>query len=388
MRRGLSLDAGARACPRPSVQKGAPSNVSNNRSFREEKILVVAFEGWNDAGEAATGAVRALREKLGLQPMFEVATDDYYDYQFTRPVIRTAPSGERVIDWPTTTFYASTSEAAEIIELGDDAEMNVSGANDQNIVVMQGVEPSRRWLEFADDLLSLAKVNGVTRLVFVGALLADVPHTRPIATQATSSNAKLREEFEIERSTYEGPTGIIGVLEHLATEQGFPCLSVWASVPHYVHNAPSPKAILALIDRLEEFLDVTIPRGELLRESAAWEAGIDTIAGEDEDMSAYIQQLEQARDTVDSPEATGEAIAHEFERFLRTGDRSTTADAHPSQTGPVADSSGSEPKDASGDDRETDPQRADQRDPGSGDDTQEPENDGETGRQGDDSTEL
>ena len=151
----------------------------------------------------------------------------------------------------------------------------------------------------------------------LGAMLADVPHTRPISVFVTSENAAVRTEFGIERSTYEGPVGILSVLGEAAEKAGMPTLSIWASVPHYVHNAPSPKATLALIDKLEEIIDIVIPRGELLDEAATWESGIDALASEDEDMSNYIEQLEQASDTVDSPEASGEAIAHEFEKYLR-----------------------------------------------------------------------
>jgi hypothetical protein len=137
---------------------------------------------------------------------------------------------------------------------------------------------------------------------------------------ASSENAAVRDRFELERSTYEGPVGILSVLSAAAEQAGIPTLSIWASVPHYVHNAPSPKAMLALIERLEEFVDLDIARGSLLEDSAAWESGIDALADDDDDMRAYITQLEQARDTVDSPEASGEAIAEEFERYLRRRD--------------------------------------------------------------------
>ncbi|MES1170708.1 MAG: PAC2 family protein, partial [Leifsonia sp.] len=152
----------------------------------------------------------------------------------------------------------------------------------------------------------------------LGALLADVPHSRPIAVHASSENAQVREELGIERSTYEGPVGILSVIAAAAEEVGIPVVTLWASVPHYVHNAPSPKAILALLDKLEEFVDVTIPRGDLVDEARAWEEGIDSLAEDDEEMSTYIVALERARDAVEAPEASGEAIAQEFERYLRT----------------------------------------------------------------------
>ena len=162
--------------------------------------------------------------------------------------------------------------------------------------------------------------NRITGVVFLGAMLADVPHTRPISVFVSSENEQLRHELSVEKSSYEGPVGILSVLGEAAEKAGIPTVSIWASVPHYVHNAPSPKATLAIIDKLEELIDVVIPRGELVDESAAWESGIDVLASEDEDMATYIAQLEQARDTVDSPEASGEAIAQEFEKYLRRRD--------------------------------------------------------------------
>ncbi|MCU1419346.1 MAG: carboxylate--amine ligase [Mycetocola sp.] len=165
--------------------------------------------------------------------------------------------------------------------------------------------------------MDAALAADISAVVFLGAMLADVPHTRPISIFTSSENQEVRAELQIERSMYEGPVGILSVVAEAAEDAGIPTVAIWASVPHYVHNAPSPKAVLALIDKLEEIVDVVIPRGDLVEEAAEWEKGIDVLAGEDEDMAAYIRQLEQARDTVESPEASGEAIAKEFERYLR-----------------------------------------------------------------------
>jgi len=260
--------------------------------------LVVAFEGWNDAGEAASTAVRTLRDQLGLVPLVEVEPEDYFDYQFNRPVSTFDANGDRVIAWPSVVLSGP-------IDRGE------------GVHVLLGTEPSRGWKTFAEEVLDAISVAGIERIVFLGAMLADVPHTRPIAIFASSENASVRERFDLERSTYEGPVGIISVLADAAEKAGIPTVSIWASVPHYVHNAPSPKATLALVERLEDFLDVPIARGTLVEDAEAWERGIDELASDDDDMTAYIEQLEQARDTVDSPEASGEAIAEEFERYLR-----------------------------------------------------------------------
>ena len=263
--------------------------------------LVVAFEGWNDAGEAASTAVSTLRDQLGLVTIIEVEPEDYFDYQFNRPVIGFDDNGDRVLTWPGAVL---------------------SGAEDRSegIHVLLGTEPSRGWKAFAEEALDAISVAGIERIVFLGAMLADVPHTRPISVFASSENASVRDRFDLERSSYEGPVGIISVLADAAERAGIPTVSIWASVPHYVHNAPSPKATLALIERLEDFIDVTVERGSLVEDADAWEKGIDALASDDDDMSAYIEQLEQARDTVDSPEASGDAIAEEFEKYLRKRD--------------------------------------------------------------------
>jgi hypothetical protein len=276
-------------------------------TFAGGSLLVVAFEGWNDAGEAASGAARAIRDQLELQPIVELEPEDYFDYQFNRPTVSIDEAGDRVLEWPGVTLYGP----------GRDSIPTPSGLA---VHVLLGTEPSRGWKTFAAEVIDAIEAVDVTAVVFLGAMLADVPHTRPISVFASSENAAVRDRFELERSTYEGPVGILSVLGAAAEQAGIPTLSIWASVPHYVHNAPSPKAMLALIERLEEFVDLDIARGTLVEDSAAWESGIDALADDDDDMRAYITQLEQARDTVDSPEASGEAIAEEFERYLRRRD--------------------------------------------------------------------
>jgi hypothetical protein len=292
-----------------------------SETFASGRLLVVAFEGWNDAGEAASGAVRALKELLDLYPIAEVDPEDYFDYQFNRPSIATDDAGERGLVWPSVTIYGPTRpHSAPAPGLADDAELSVSGGNGSNVYLLLGTEPSRGWKTFTSEIFEVVQDNDITSIVLLGAMLADVPHSRPISISTTSENAGVREQLSVERSGYEGPVGILSVLADAAEKLGIATLSVWASVPHYVHNAPSPKATLAILDKLEEIVDVTIPRGDLVTEAQAWESGIDALAGDDDDMASYIEQLEQARDTVDSPEASGEAIAQEFERYLRRGE--------------------------------------------------------------------
>ena len=315
--------------------------MTDGNGFLSARLLVVAFEGWNDAGEAATGAVRALKDLLDVAEIAEVDPEVYFDYQFNRPTISTKEDGRREIEWPRAVMYGPTTPGQAGAPLAEDADLRVSGTNAGNIYLLLGTEPSRSWKSFAAEILDAALAADVSAVVFLGAMLADVPHTRPISIFVSSDNPQVRAELQIERSNYEGPVGILSVLAEAAEKVGIPTLSIWASVPHYVHNAPSPKAMLALIDKLEETIDVVIPRGELVAEAAEWESGIDALAAEDEEMAAYIAQLEQARDTVDSPEASGEAIAQEFERYLRKrGDgrdgRDGWADGRPGPDAPRA----------------------------------------------------
>lgn len=291
--------------------------MTDGNGFLSGRLLVVAFEGWNDAGEAATGAVRTLKDLLDVTELSEVDPEVYFDYQFNRPTISTNEDGQREIEWPGAVLYGPATPGVPVESLAEDAQLRVSGANAGNIYILIGTEPSRSWKSFAAEILDSALAADVSGVVFLGAMLADVPHTRPISIFVASDNPQVRSELQIERSNYEGPVGILSVLADAAEKVGIPTLSIWASVPHYVHNAPSPKAMLALIDKLEEIIDVVIPRGDLVAEAAEWETGINTLAAEDDEMAAYIAQLEQARDMVDSPEASGEAIAQEFEKYLR-----------------------------------------------------------------------
>ncbi|MHA7986406.1 PAC2 family protein [Rathayibacter sp. CAU 1779] len=291
--------------------------MSNDSRIFDGRILVVAFEGWNDAGEAASGAVRTLKDALDVVPVATIDPELYYDFQFNRPTLAADDEGRRRLEWPGAVVYAPVSPGIRIDPLEEVAEYHASGTGVGNLFLLLGTEPSRSWKAFTAELIDAALAAGIDAVVLLGSMLADVPHTRPISVHASSDNPQVRAELGVERPTYEGPVGILSVVGDAAESVGIPTLSLWASVPHYVHNSPSPKAMLALIEKLEQIIDVTVPRGDLVADSAAWESGIDALAADDEDMAAYIEQLEQARDTVDSPEASGEAIAQEFERYLR-----------------------------------------------------------------------
>ncbi|GED08404.1 MULTISPECIES: PAC2 family protein [Cellulosimicrobium] len=278
--------------------------TENATEGTRQTVMIAAFEGWNDAGSAATAALQHLHEVWGAEDVDELDPEEYHDFQVNRPVVTTDDDGLREITWPTTTI------ASAVLSPGG-----------RRVVLVHGIEPSMRWRRYCRELLDIAEEHDVRTVVTLGALLADVPHTRPIPMTATSESVGLQAVLDVEPSTYEGPTGIVGVLQHAAAERGLQSVSLWAAVPHYVAHPPSPKATLAILARIEELLSEPIPLGDLPEDAEAWQHGVDELAAEDAEIAEYVQQLEEAKDTAELPEASGEAIAREFERYLRRRDR-------------------------------------------------------------------
>ncbi|CAM5490741.1 Glycerol kinase [Streptomyces tendae] len=194
------------------------------------------------------------------------------------------------------------------------------GDKPRDLVLVRGIEPSMRWRSFCNELLGFAHELGVELVVVLGALLGDTPHTRPVPISGTTSDADLARRMDLEETKYEGPTGIVGILQEACAHAGVPAVSLWAAVPHYVSQPPNPKATLALLNRLEDLIGVRVPLGELAEDARAWQVGVDQLAAEDTEVAEYVQSLEEARDTAELPEASGEAIAREFERYLRRRD--------------------------------------------------------------------
>jgi predicted ATP-grasp superfamily ATP-dependent carboligase len=264
-----------------------------------DPVLIAAFEGWNDAGEAATAAVDHLIDLWDAEPIAALDPEDYYDFQVNRPRV-VLDEGRRRISWRTTRILLATTPG-----IGRD------------VILVQGIEPSFRWRAFTIELMEFAQQAGVSTVFTLGALMADVAHTRPIPVTATSDSEDVLHRFDLEPSRYEGPTGIVGVLADAATQAGLQSISCWAAVPHYAGHSPSPKATLGLVSKLEELLDAPIPHGDLPEAAKAWERGINELAETDDEVAEYVQSLEEAQDTADLPEASGDAIAREFERYLR-----------------------------------------------------------------------
>ncbi len=264
-----------------------------------EPVLVAAFEGWNDAGEAASAAISHLLQVWDARVVGELDPEDFYDFQVNRPKVSLV-DGERRLTWPTTRIHVCTDSTGP-----------------RDVVIVEGIEPSIRWRHYAAELVGIAQQLGIRLVITLGAYLADVPHTRAIPISASSDDESVQDRFGAEASEYEGPTGIVGILTAAARAAGIETLSCWAAVPHYAGGPPSPKAALALLARLEEILDVSIPARAIADEAKAWERGVDEMAENDEEVADYVQSLEEVTDTAEMPEASGDAIAREFERYLR-----------------------------------------------------------------------
>jgi predicted ATP-grasp superfamily ATP-dependent carboligase len=263
-------------------------------------VIIAAFEGWNDAGEAASGVINHLSLAWQATPAGAIDPEDYYDFQVTRPVTEVAEGKTERLIWPTTRLLTAKQEAS-----------------DRDLLLLQGIEPNMRWRGFCSELVTCFSDLHIELVVLLGALLADSPHTRPVPVAAAASDPALAADLRAEPVDYKGPTGIVGVLQHACVDAGIPAVSLWASVPHYVAQPPCPKATLALIRGVEDVLDVSLPLADLPQEARAWERGVDELAEQDTEVADYVRTLEEAKDATDLPEASGDAIAREFERYLR-----------------------------------------------------------------------
>ena len=263
-------------------------------------VMVAAFEGWNDAAGAASGVVDHLIDVWRAQVVAVVDPEEFYDYQVNRPLIGTTGDGMRRITWPSTQVYVARPPGSH-----------------RDVVLLRGIEPNMKWRQFCAELLACADELAVELVVTLGALLAETPHTRPIQVSGTATELDLEDRLKLEPATYEGPTGIIGVLQDACMRLDVPAVSFWAAVPHYLPQPPCPKATLALLGQVEDLLETSIPLGDLPEDARAWERGVAELAEEDEDVAEYVRNLEESQDTAELPEASGEAIAREFERYLK-----------------------------------------------------------------------
>ena len=273
----------------------------------ESPVVIAAFEGWNDAGDAATGAVEHLELVWDAEPLTELDPDDYYDFQVNRPTVSLIDGVTRRITWPTTRLSVCRPPGADF-----------------DLVIVRGIEPNMRWRGFCAELLGIIQDLDVHTVVTLGALLSDTPHTRPTQVTGTAHDPAAAVKYGLDKSRYEGPTGIVGVLQEACVAMGIPAVSFWAGVPHYVSQPPNPKATLSLLHAVEEVLDLAVPLAELPQQADEWQKLVDEMAAEDDEVTEYIRNLEERDDEIETTElktTSGDAIAREFERYLRRRDR-------------------------------------------------------------------
>ncbi len=270
-------------------------------------VMVCAFKGWNDAGEAATAALSYIRGSFEAHDIAEIDPEEFYDFTAVRPTVRLADGDVRKIEWPANTVAAAPVQGA-----------------DADLVLFHGVEPSLRWRRFTDDVIGVARELDVEMVITLGALLADVPHSRPVAINGITSDEGLLDRLGFEPPTYEGPTGIVGALQAACADAGLPAVSLWASVPHYVAASPNPKVALALVRAFEGATTLAVDGGELEEAAEDYERQVTAAVASDPEVKAFVERLENAMDevTAENPPDEGQlpsadTIASDFQRFLR-----------------------------------------------------------------------
>ena len=269
-------------------------------------VMVCAFKGWNDAGEAASAAVSFIRESFDAEDVASIDPEEFFDFTAVRPTVRLTEGLTREIDWPSATVSAAAVPGAE----GD-------------LVTVQATEPSLRWRRYTENIVATARELDVRMVVTLGALLADVPHSRPVAITGLASDQSLVRKLRFQNTTYEGPTGIVGVLHHACARAGLTSASLWASVPHYVAAAPNPKVALALVRAFEGIAGVVVDAGELESAAEDYERQVSAAVASDPEVKAFVERLETAMDEVEPDEPdeetlpSGDTIARDFQRFLR-----------------------------------------------------------------------
>jgi proteasome assembly chaperone (PAC2) family protein len=271
-----------------------------SRPTLKRPVLVTAFRGWNDGGQGASLAAQHLVTTWDAEKFADIDPEGFFDFQATRPRVSLVDGLTRHIDWPENDFF------------------HASPGGERDAVLLVGTEPNVRWRTFTELVLELVQDLGIDLIVSLGALLADVPHTRPAPVTGAGSDPELVERLGLQASRYEGPTGIVGVLHDACRQAGIPSVSFWAAVPHYVSLAPSPRAALALCDRLSSLLDMPIDVAELEAMVEGYTSHVTEAVSSDEDAVAYVDELEQRVDLIEEEDVpSGESIAAELTRFLR-----------------------------------------------------------------------
>ncbi len=260
-------------------------------------IMILGFEGWNDAGDAASTATRHIRDRFGGEIFATIDPEEFYDFTSTRPDIR-LDGASRAIEWPENSFAAVRTESGP------------------DLIVMSGVEPQLKWRTYTEQIVAMAEDFDVEMVISLGALIADVTHSRPATVYSAAYDLELIERLDLEPSSYEGPTGIVGVTHEALRGSGLGSISLWGTVPSYVPHVTSPKAALSLVNRVGQLLDLAIPCTALEIGAAAYERQISELVSEDEETTEYVARLEDEYDKGMRPESSAELI-EELEQFLR-----------------------------------------------------------------------
>ena len=264
-----------------------------------QPIIVAAFEGWNDAGDAASNAVRYLIDRWDAQRFASVDPEEFYDFTSLRPTVRIVSEDRRELDWPENVFWHASPPGAP------------------DVILLLGTEPHLKWRTFCASVIEVATQTRARLVVTLGALLADVPHSRPTSVFGTAYDPTVIEALSLESSRYEGPTGIVGVLHHECAQAGLHSASFWGAVPSYVASVPSPKAQQALVQRVCELLGTESELGDLDDAVAAYDAQIGTLVAEDEGTLDYVRHLEEAHDRDETANGSVDDLVDELERYLR-----------------------------------------------------------------------
>ena len=283
----------------------APNEIRWSRAVPELRspILIAAFEGWNDAGDASTLAVQHLARCFEATPLAEIDPELYYDFSTTRPLVKLDQEQNRSLTWPTNEIVCARVPASS-----------------HDAVILCGIEPQLRWRSFCAQVLATAKAVGATNIVTLGALVADVAHTRPVEVHGVADDPTFMERLKLNPSRYEGPTGIVGVLSTAATNAGFSTTSLWASVPSYVPGAPSPKAALALVKHVGSIFGTTVHVSDLEDDAADYERQVDELVNEDQQTTDYVAELVEQWDRDESLKDDPRLLVAEVEEFLRDVD--------------------------------------------------------------------
>jgi predicted ATP-grasp superfamily ATP-dependent carboligase len=281
--------------------------IWRERPELREPVLVCAFKGWNDAGEAASAALSYIRGSFEAREVAHIDPEEFYDFTAVRPDVKVGDAGIREIDWPENSFSVAPVPGAEA-----------------DLVMLHGVEPSLRWRRFTREVIDTARELDVKMVITLGALLADVPHSRPVGITGITSDGALLERLGFDPPTYEGPTGIVGVLQRACADEGLPAVSLWASVPHYVAASPNPKVALALVRAFEGTTGLAVDGGELEEAAEDYERQVTAAVASDPEVKAFVEQLETRMDdlTAENPPDEGslpsaDTIARDFQKFLR-----------------------------------------------------------------------